>query len=105
MHFLYPIHVKRKELKIHQQTPDNRQQTPQTISYLKRLDKIQTQTHIDPNNQSETVRLPEMTSLGTRTQFHKERVTHAKDRAPHVAVMLSHDAISSLVGVWYYTVA
>ena len=76
MHFFYPIYVKRKELKIHQQTPGKRQQTPQMISYLKRLDKIQTQTHIDPDDWSETVHLPEMTSPDARTQPCKERVTH-----------------------------
>ena len=72
MHLLHPIYVKRKELKICQWTPDNRQQTPQTISYLKRLDKIQIQTHINPDDRSETARPPEMTSPDARTWLCKE---------------------------------
>ena len=78
---------KRKELKIQQWTLDNRQWTPQMISYLKRLDKIQIQTHIDPNDWSEIMHPLEMTSPDARTQPCEERATPSKDRAPHTGAL------------------
>ena len=43
-------------------------------------------THIDPGNQSETVHLLEMTSVGARIRSHEERMNCTRDRTPYTEV-------------------
>ena len=90
MHFPSHPYEKKRTKSTFEQTPMKYQtmhnECPRWY-LIQQLDKIWTQACIEPDDQSETVHLPEMTSVGARTQPHKEWLTHMRDRAPHTGAL------------------